>query len=120
MLTFRLLGPLAFLAFLCLFFYFYKTSGKFRPSVIGAIAAIIVFFSGLKPVNSGGADAFQSQNQQQQNRPLEREGLFGRNSNKGGSGPGRSNNNGSSGDGSGLPNDPMLKIFYMIWNKVPV
>ena len=79
--TFGLLGTLIFLG---LFIYFYKTSGKFRKSIIAVFMAATVYSSGLTPAHSAGeADAaFTRQNQQHQSRPSHRSGFFsGRSSN---------------------------------------
>lgn len=81
------LGLLRTLIFLGLFFYFYKTSGKFRKSIISAFAAMSFYFSGLPSAHSaGGADAFTTQNQPHQSRFQKRQGIFGRKSNNDGSG----------------------------------
>lgn len=70
------LGLLGTLIFLSLFFYFYRTTGKFRQSIIAAFVAINFYFSGLTPAHSAGeADAFTPQNQQHHSRPQKREGL---------------------------------------------
>ena len=58
LLRFGLLGTLTFLG---LFIYFYKTSGKFRKSIIAAFAAATFFFLGLTTARAAGeADAFTS------------------------------------------------------------
>ena len=84
--TFGLLGTLTFLG---LFVYFYKTSGKFRKSIIAAFVAATFYFSGLTPAHSAGeADAaFTQQNQQHQSRIQRPRGIFGRELNNDGSGP---------------------------------
>jgi hypothetical protein len=51
LLRFGLLGTLTFLG---LFIYFYKTSGKFRKSIIAAFAAATFFFSGLTTARAAG------------------------------------------------------------------
>ena len=79
------------LTFLGLSIYFYKSSGKFRKSIIAAFVAVSFYFSGLKPAHSAGeADAFTPQNQQHQSRP-QKEGIFSRKSNNDGPGPGKPN-----------------------------
>ena len=61
LLRFGLLGTLTFLGLLI---YFYKISGNFRRSIMGALAAMIFYFSSLTPAHSAGeADAaFTQQN----------------------------------------------------------
>ena len=94
------------LTFLGLFIYFYRSSGKFRKSIIAAFVAVSFYFSSLKPAHSAGqADAFTPQNQQHQSRP-QKEGIFSRKSNNGGPGPEKPNGDGSSGDDGGIPNYP--------------
>jgi hypothetical protein len=102
--TFKLLGTLTFLG---LFVYFYKTTGKFRQSVISAFVALTVFLSSQQPAHSAGqADAFTEQNPQHQSRPQRGRGIFGRNPNNDGSGPGKPNGDGSDGDDGGIPKYP--------------
>lgn len=56
---FGLVGSLIFLGLLI---YFYKTSGKFRQSIVAAFAAATFFFSGLPTACAAGeADAFTPQ-----------------------------------------------------------
>lgn len=75
----RKLSFIGILTFLVLFFYFYKTSGKFRQSIIAAFAAVIFYSSAH---STGEADgAFTQQNQQHQSRPQHDPGIFGRKSN---------------------------------------
>jgi hypothetical protein len=101
--TFGLLGTLTFLG---LFVYFYKTSGKFRQSIIAAFAAAIFFFSGLTPARGAGeADAFTPQ-PQHQSRPSHRSGFFSGRSNNDGSGPGKPNGDDSDGNDGGIPKYP--------------
>lgn len=71
-----------------MFFYLYKTSGKFRQSIIAAFMAATVYSSGLTPAHSAGeADAaFTQKNPQHQSRPESDRGIFGRKSNNDGSG----------------------------------
>jgi len=105
----RKLSFLGFLMFLVLFVHFYRTSGKFRQSIIAAFAAVIFYFSALSPAHSAGeADAFTHKNQQHQSRPQKRDGIFSRKSNNDGSGPGKPNGDGdgSDGDNGGIPNYP--------------
>jgi hypothetical protein len=86
LLRFGLLGTLTFLG---LFIYFYKTSGKFRKSIIAAFAAATFFFSGLTTARAAGeADAFTPQ-PQHQSRPSHRSGFFSGRSSNDGSGPGK-------------------------------
>lgn len=88
--TFGLLGT---------FIYFYKTSGKFRKSIIAAFISATVYYSGLKPAHSAGeADAaFTQQNQPHQSRPSHR------------SAPGKPDNSGSGSGGDGLPKFPQIE-----------
>jgi hypothetical protein len=46
------LGLLGTLTFLCLFFYFYKRTGKFRDSILSTFAIITIYSSSLKPAYS--------------------------------------------------------------------
>ena len=79
------LSFIGILAFLGLFFYFYRNSGKFRKSIIAALVALFVFGSVIPPSRSiGGADGFTPLTPQEQSRPNKRPGFFS----------GRSNNNG--------------------------
>jgi hypothetical protein len=102
LITFGLLGTLTFLV---LFVYFYKTSGKFRQSVLAAFVAVAVSLSSSQPAQAGEADAFTQQNQQHQSRP-QNQGIFSRKSNNDGPGPGKPNGNGSDGDDGGIPKYP--------------
>ena len=89
-----------------MFVYFYKTSGKFRQSIIAAFVAVTFYFSDLKPAHSAGqADAFTPQNQQHQSRP-QNQGIFSRKSNNDGPGPGKPNGNGSGGNDDSVPKYP--------------
>ena len=108
MVTFGLLGTLTFLG---LFIYFYKTSGKFRKSIIAPFMAATVYFSGLTPAHSvGKADtAFTQQNQQHRSRPSHRSGFFSGRSSNDGSGPGKPHNFGSDSGGDGLPQFPQTE-----------
>ena len=100
------LPVIAGITFLGLFIYFYKSSGKFRKSIIAAFVAVSFYFSGLKPAHSANqADAFTPQNLQHQSR-AQKEGFFSRKSNNDGPGPGKPNGDGSGGDDGGIPNYP--------------
>ena len=105
------LGLVGTLIFLVFFVYFYKTSGKFRQSIIAAFVALTVFFSSQKAAHSiGQADGFTPQNPQHQSRPPNtNKGIFGRKSNNNSPGPGKPNDNGSDGDDGGIPNYPQPK-----------
>ena len=104
--TFGLLGTLTFLG---LFIYFYKTSGKFRKSIIAAFASATFFFSGLTTARAAGeADAFTPQ-PQHQSRPSHRSGFFSGRSSNDGSGPGKPDNFGSDSGGDGLPQFPQTE-----------
>ena len=106
MLRFGLLGTLTFLG---LFIYFYKTSGKFRKSIIAAFAAATFFFSGLTTARAAGeADAFTPQ-PQHQSRPSHRSGFFSGRSSNDGSGPGKPDDFGSDSDRDGLPQFPEIR-----------
>ena len=93
------LGLVGILTFLVLFVYFYKTSGKFRQSVLAAFVAVTVVFGLLssQPAQAGEADAFTTPNQQHHSRP-QKQGFFGSKSNNDGSGPGKPNGNDSNND----------------------
>jgi len=106
LLRFGLLGTLTFLG---LFVYFYKTSGKFRQSIIAAFAAATFFFSGLTRARAAGeADAFTPQ-PQHQSRPSHRSGFFSGRSSNDGSGPGKPDDFGSDSAGDGLPQFPQTE-----------
>lgn len=109
MLRFGLFGLLGTLTFLGLFIYFYKTSGKFRKSIIAAFAAATFFFSGLTIARAAGeADAFTPQ-PQHQSRPSHRSGFFSGRSSNDGSGPGKPDDFGSDSDRDGLPQFPQTE-----------
>lgn len=106
LLRFGLLGTLTFLG---LFIYFYKTSGKFRKSIIAAFAAATFFFSGLTTARAAGeADAFTPQ-PQHQSRPSHRSGFFSGRLSNDGSGPGKPDDFGSDSDRDGLPQFPQTE-----------
>ena len=96
----RIFGLVGALTFLIYFVYFYKTSGKFRQSIMTAFGVATVFFSSQQLAHSAGqADAFTQQNPQHQSRPQKGRGTFG-------SGPGKPNGNDSNGDDGGIPKSP--------------
>ena len=106
MLRFGLLGTLTFLGLLI---YFYKTSGKFRKSIVAAFAAATFFFSGLPPARAAGeADAFRPK-PQHRSRPSHRSGFFSGRSSNDGSGPGKPDDFGSDSDRDGLPQFPQTE-----------
>ena len=106
MLRFELLGTLTLLG---LFIYFYKTSGKFRKSIIAAFAAATFFLSGLTTARAAGeADAF-TPHPQHQSRPSHRSGFFSGRSSNDGSGPGKPDDFGSDSDRDGLPQFPQTE-----------
>ena len=106
LIKFGLVGTLTFLVF---FVYFYKTSGKFRQSIISAFVALTVFFSSQQAAHSAGqADAFTQQSQQHQSHPKNKS-IFSRNPNNDGSGPGKPNDDGSDGDNGGIPKYPKIE-----------
>lgn len=74
---FSLIGILTFLG---LFVYFYKTSGKFRKSIIAALLATLVFSSVPLESEAKGTDAFTTQ--QQTTRIERNRGLFSRGARK--------------------------------------
>lgn len=114
---FGLVGTLTFLVF---FVYFYKTSGKFRQSIISAFVALTVLFSSQQAAHSAGqADAFTQQNQQHQQHQScpQNKGIFSRNSNNDGPGPGK--NDGSGGDDdSGMPKFPQTESVQDTQNRL--
>ena len=72
------------ITFIGLFIYFYRSSGKFRNSIMAAFVAASFYFSSLKPAHSvSQADAFTPQNPQHRSRP-QKEGIFSGKSNNGG------------------------------------
>lgn len=99
------------MAFLLLFIFFYKKSGKFRKSLIAALAASTLHFSLLssQPAQAAEAEAFTTPNQQHISR-LQNQGFFSSKSNADGSGPGKpSGNNDTDNDDSDIstPKYPM-------------
>ena len=97
------------ITFLALFIYFYRSSGKFRKSIIAAFAAATFFFSGPTTARAAGeADAFTPQ-PQHQSRPSHRSGFFSGRSSNDGSGPGKPDDFGSDSDGDGLPQFPQTE-----------
>lgn len=117
LIRFGLVGTLTFLVF---FVYFYKTSGKFRQSIISAFVALTVLFSSQQAAHSAGqADAFTQQNpqhQQHQSCP-QNKGIFSRKSNNDGPGPGK--NDGSGGDDdSGMPKFPQTESVQDTQNRL--
>jgi hypothetical protein len=99
------LGLLGTLTFLCLFFYLYKTTGKFRHSIMSAFVAATVYLSSLTPAQASEAQAFTPQNQQHHSRP-QKQGIFSHESRNNDSGPGKPNDDGSDGDDGGISNYP--------------
>lgn len=69
-------GLLRSLIFLGSFIYFYKTSGKFRKSIIAAFASTTFFFSGVTTSRAAGEAAAFTTQPQYQNRPSHRSGFF--------------------------------------------
>lgn len=106
LIKFGLVGTLTFLVF---FVYFYKTSGKFRQSIISAFVALTVFFSSQQAAHSAGqADAFTQQSQQHQSHPKNKS-IFSRKSHNDDPGSGKPNGNDSDGDDGGIPKYPKTK-----------
>lgn len=99
------LGILGTLTFLCLFFYLYKKSGKFRKSIISAFVAVSISLSSVTGAHaSSEADAFTTPNPQRLSRVQRPEGIFTNRSPNDDSGPGKPNKNGLG--GGGIPNYP--------------
>lgn len=97
----------AFFAFVSLFFYFYKKSGRFRKSLASASLASIIFVSGFAglPRNSRATNAEGfTPKLPEQSRPHKNSGAFGSRSGDagGGQGPGKPNGND---DGSSFPTE---------------
>ena len=90
-------GLVGTLTFLVLFVYFYKTSGKFRQSVLAAFVAVTVGLLSSQPAQVGEADAFTPQ-LQYQSRSSYCSGFFSSRLNNHGSGLGKPNSNGSDKD----------------------
>ena len=100
LIRFGLVGTFTFLS---LFIYFYKTSGKFRQSIITAF--VIVFFSSQQPAYSAGeADAFTTQ-QQHQSRPQSTK-ISNVKSTNNGSGPEKPDDFNSDSGSNGFPQYP--------------
>jgi len=100
---FSLIGILTFLG---LFVYFYKTSGKFRKSIMSALVAAFVFASGPLESEAKGADAFTCQ--PETTRASRNRDLFSSVARKpSNGGPGKPDNSGSGGDDdNGMPQYP--------------
>ena len=94
LLRFGLLGTVIFLG---LFLYFYKASGKFRKSIIAAIAALNVVFSGLTMAGATG-EAHGFTTKPQQSTPSHRSGSLSGRASSDGSGPGKPDDFDSDGD----------------------
>jgi len=91
---FSLIGILTFLG---LFVYFYKTSGKFRKSIMSALVAAFILASGSLESEAKGADAFTTQ--QQTTRIERNRGLFSRGARKpNNNGQGKPNGSDGGGD----------------------
>ena len=100
------LGLVGILTFLVLFVYFYKTSGKFRQSVLAAFVAVSVGLLSPQPVQAGEADAYTIPTQQHHSRP-QSTGIFSGKSSNGGSGPGKPDDSDSG--SNGLPQFPQTE-----------
>ena len=99
-----------------MFFYFYKTSGKFRQSIIAAFVTIIFFYSSQQPAHSvGEADAFNFQQQQQHTVSSRDSGIFGHKS-RSNSSPGPEKPNGS--DDSGMPKFPETESVHQTKDRL--
>lgn len=100
------LGLVGTLTFLVFFVYFYKTSGKFRQSIISAVVALTVLFSSQQAAHSiNKAEGFTQRHPQHQSRPRD-DGFFSRKSNNDGPGPGKPDGDGSDDDDGGIPKYP--------------
>lgn len=102
-------GVLGLLTFLSLFLDFYKTTRKFRQSILAAFVAVSFYFSGMKSAHSAGSgqlEGFTTQNQHHRSRSQQREGIFGHKSNNDGSGSGKPNDDGSGGGFDSLSKYP--------------
>jgi|SRR5687768_10750221 len=100
------LGLVGTLTFLVFFVYFYKTSGKFRQSIISAVVALTVLFSNQQAAHSiREAESFTQPHPQHQSRPRD-DGFFSRKSNNDGPGPGKPDGDGSDDDDGGIPKYP--------------
>lgn len=112
-------GIVGSLAFLGLFFYFYKTSGKFRKSVTSALLATFVFFGWSFESQAKDVNAFSTQQQQiHQSRPSHRSGFFSGRSSNDGSGPGKPDDFGSDSAGDGLPKLPETECIQQTEERV--
>ena len=100
------LGLVGILTFLVLFVYFYKTSGKFRQSVLAAFVAVSVGLLSPQPVQAGEADAYTISTQQHRSRP-QSTGIFSAESSNDGSGPGKPDDSDSG--SNGLPQLPQTE-----------
>jgi hypothetical protein len=99
-----------FLAFVALFFYFYKKSGRFRKSIASAYFASIIFvsaFTGLtSPSGAKDVEGFTPK-LPQQSQPNKNSGFFGSESGSSSQGPGKPNGNG--GGGESFPGYPQTE-----------
>ena len=101
------MGIIGTLTFLILFAYLYKTSGKFRQSLLAAFAAVTVGLLSSEPAQAGQADGFTPSNQRHQSRPqIKIKSIFSSKSNNDSPGPGKPNDNNSDGNDGNIPNYP--------------
>lgn len=82
------------LAFFGIFIYLYRSSGKFRKSIVRAFLSALILFSGPLQSNAQDVNAFTPA---EQSRPAKRPGLFSTKSNDPGK-PGKPTGNGGAGD----------------------
>ena len=108
-------GIVGSLAFLGLFFYFYKTSGKFRKSVTSALLATFVFFGWSFQSQAKDVNGFSTQHQ---SRPSHPSRFFSGRSSNDGSGPGKPDDFGSDSGGDGLPKLPETECIEKTEERV--
>lgn len=116
----RKLNFIGILIFLVLFFRFYKSSGKFRRSIITAAVTITVYSSSLIPASAGtgDADAFTQQSQQHHSRSQHDQGIFGRKSSNDDSGAGKPDDDGSEENNDNVPNCPQVESVERTQDRV--
>lgn len=111
-----LLGLSGILAFLSLFCYFYKKSGRFRKSVTMAWIVLVMATSVPVEANAKGVDAY-TPTSTTQSRPQRGSGLFGRQKYTGGDGPGKPSGGGDDNSGDGLPQCPKVESVEQTYER---